>query len=64
MSAISLLFPQSTRIPKSGSARMSNIEFSTVEGYFLQDDLETDVKSFDFVGYFLNVANVHCSLKR
>lgn len=43
---------------------MSNVVFSTVEGYFLQDDLKTDAKGFDFVGYFIVIANVPCSIKR
>lgn len=42
---------------------MSNIGFSIVEGYFLQDDFETDANNFDFVGYFIITANVPCSIK-
>lgn len=41
---------------------MPNVVFSTVEGYFLQDDLETDARRFDFVGYFVMIPSVPCSI--
>ena len=34
---------------------MSSFEFSTVSGYFLQDDFDTDAKGFDFVSYRLRI---------
>lgn len=43
-----LLLPSSASRPHA-TPMASTLEFETVPGYFLQDDLETDAPSFDYV---------------